>query len=302
MGLGVAGDDRTRREARGRRHRPPGGSGGRPLRPSILERGRRAEFQEAGRDGGREIGRGESPRPVCCRSCPTRGPMQRYGRRLGERRLDGGQPAQATERDRHLRRPPHTPRGRPRRPGKWSRSTEPLGKPLRGRSGGRVPGHGSGAVADPRQGVPRIEARTDRRSEAGDIRVPWRRCIRVPERRPDRADAGDTRGQLAIGRGLGQGPRCGLRRGPTGPGRHCVTTRCEAAPENQGSGISGAPCGTPLRVRLVDRAEMGVAKGFPSAPGARDRIARDLAAEVRELLSSGAEIADPRGNQTRQSG
>ncbi len=69
----------------------------------------------------------------------------------------------------------------------------------------------------------------------------------------------------------------------------------EAATEHQGSGISGAPNGTPLRVRLVNPAEMGVAKGLPAVAAARDRVARDLADDVRELLSSGAEIADPRG-------
>jgi exodeoxyribonuclease V beta subunit len=69
----------------------------------------------------------------------------------------------------------------------------------------------------------------------------------------------------------------------------------EAAPEHEGAGIAGAPCAAPLRVRLLDRDEMGVGKGFPGAAAARDRIARDLADDVRDLLSSGAEIADQRG-------
>jgi exodeoxyribonuclease V beta subunit len=69
----------------------------------------------------------------------------------------------------------------------------------------------------------------------------------------------------------------------------------EAAPEHKGSGMFGAPHGVPLRVRLVTPDEMGVAKGLPGVAAARDRIARDLADDVRELLSSGAEVADQRG-------
>jgi exodeoxyribonuclease V beta subunit len=70
----------------------------------------------------------------------------------------------------------------------------------------------------------------------------------------------------------------------------------EAATENAGSGLSGAPCDAPLRVRLIDRAQLVEGgKGLPGVQAARLRIARDLADDVRELLWSGAQIVDQRG-------
>ena len=66
-----------------------------------------------------------------------------------------------------------------------------------------------------------------------------------------------------------------------------------AAPANQRPRLSGAPDSSPLRIRVVDRNAPTVGttnQGYASAPGARDHIATDLAADVVALLHSSAQI------------
>ena len=66
-----------------------------------------------------------------------------------------------------------------------------------------------------------------------------------------------------------------------------------AADANRAPRLSGAPVAAPLRVRVVHRDQPGVtrtARGFPSNASAREQIAEDVAADLVELLSSGAQI------------
>ena len=66
-----------------------------------------------------------------------------------------------------------------------------------------------------------------------------------------------------------------------------------AADANQASRLAGAPVAEPLRVRIVDRRDGLVAltpKGYANTNGARDVVARDLAADLAALLTSGAEV------------
>jgi exodeoxyribonuclease V beta subunit len=66
-----------------------------------------------------------------------------------------------------------------------------------------------------------------------------------------------------------------------------------ATPAHQAPRLTGAPSGAALRVRVVHRGEPAIDltyNGFASTGSARAHIARDLAADVVRLLSSGAEI------------
>jgi len=73
-----------------------------------------------------------------------------------------------------------------------------------------------------------------------------------------------------------------------------VYRRVRAAPGNALAGLSGAPAGAAVRVRVVHRDEPGVTRtkggGFASAPSVREHIARDLAADLVALLSSPAQV------------
>ncbi|MGI8594934.1 MAG: UvrD-helicase domain-containing protein, partial [Solirubrobacteraceae bacterium] len=72
-----------------------------------------------------------------------------------------------------------------------------------------------------------------------------------------------------------------------------VYRRVRAAPANQALRLSGAPRQAPLRIRVVQRDEPSVTltrTGYASNGSAREHIAKDLAADLVELLSSGAEI------------
>jgi len=72
-----------------------------------------------------------------------------------------------------------------------------------------------------------------------------------------------------------------------------VYRQVRAAPANRLSGLSGAPAGAALRVRVVHRDEPSISRtpsGFASAPSARDHIAQDLAADLVTLLSSTAQV------------
>ncbi len=72
-----------------------------------------------------------------------------------------------------------------------------------------------------------------------------------------------------------------------------VYRRVRAADANQTPRLSGAPVAAPLRVRVVHREEPTVGRtprGFARLAPARDHIAKDLAADLAALLSSGAEI------------
>ncbi|HEY3019705.1 MAG TPA: UvrD-helicase domain-containing protein [Solirubrobacteraceae bacterium] len=66
-----------------------------------------------------------------------------------------------------------------------------------------------------------------------------------------------------------------------------------AAPANQTPRLLGAPVSEPLRVRLVHRDEPTIKLtpgGCAGKPSAQEHIAKDLAADLAALLSSGAEI------------
>jgi exodeoxyribonuclease V beta subunit len=66
-----------------------------------------------------------------------------------------------------------------------------------------------------------------------------------------------------------------------------------AAPANQAPRLLGAPVSTPLRLRVVHRDDPTIVKtrhGFASNDSARRHIAKDLAADLVALLSSGATI------------
>jgi exodeoxyribonuclease V beta subunit len=66
-----------------------------------------------------------------------------------------------------------------------------------------------------------------------------------------------------------------------------------AADANRAPRLSGAPVDTPLRLRVVRRDEPGIKQtrgGFASNSSTREHIARDLAADLAALLSSGAQL------------
>jgi exodeoxyribonuclease V beta subunit len=68
-----------------------------------------------------------------------------------------------------------------------------------------------------------------------------------------------------------------------------------AAPPNRAARLVDAPVAQPLRVRIVHRGDHLVAttqRGEPKAGAARDFIGQDLAAQVVDLLSSGAKVAE----------
>ncbi len=72
----------------------------------------------------------------------------------------------------------------------------------------------------------------------------------------------------------------------------------KAAPAVAGRRLSGAPDDAPLRVRIVRR-QAGLVTltttGFAQVDSTREHVARDLAADVVRLLSSGAEIVENDG-------
>ncbi len=81
-----------------------------------------------------------------------------------------------------------------------------------------------------------------------------------------------------------------------------VYRRVRAAPANQTPGLSGAPVGAAVRVRVVHRDEPSITPtrgGYAGTPSVRDHIAQDLAADLVGLLSSGAVGGDPRGRPRR---
>jgi exodeoxyribonuclease V beta subunit len=72
-----------------------------------------------------------------------------------------------------------------------------------------------------------------------------------------------------------------------------VYREVRAVPANRTARLSGAPSGASLRIRMVRRDEPTIEptwNGFVGAQSARAHIARDLAADVVSLLSSGARI------------
>jgi exodeoxyribonuclease V beta subunit len=70
-----------------------------------------------------------------------------------------------------------------------------------------------------------------------------------------------------------------------------VYRKVRAADANQTPRLTKAPVAAPLRVRVVDRHQVGrTPQGFARVAPARDHIAKDLAADLSALLSSPAEI------------
>jgi exodeoxyribonuclease V beta subunit len=69
--------------------------------------------------------------------------------------------------------------------------------------------------------------------------------------------------------------------------------KVSAAPCHRAPRLHGAPSAAALRIRVVDRTAPAIeltGSGFASRPSAREHVARDLAADVVELLSAGARI------------
>ena len=72
-----------------------------------------------------------------------------------------------------------------------------------------------------------------------------------------------------------------------------VYRQVRAAPANQLPGLSGAPKGAAVRVRVVHRDDPSITRtraGYASAASVRAHIARDLAADLVALLSSSAQV------------
>ncbi len=72
-----------------------------------------------------------------------------------------------------------------------------------------------------------------------------------------------------------------------------VYRRVRAAPASRTPRLLGAPVGAALRVRVALRDGQGIertAYGYAKAPAARRHVARDLAADIVALLSSGAQL------------
>ncbi|HET6505632.1 MAG TPA: UvrD-helicase domain-containing protein [Baekduia sp.] len=68
-----------------------------------------------------------------------------------------------------------------------------------------------------------------------------------------------------------------------------------AAPEHEATRLDGAPVPTPLRIRVVARHDPDVRRtptGWSSAVGAREHVARDVAADVARLLAARARVGD----------
>ena len=83
--------------------------------------------------------------------------------------------------------------------------------------------------------------------------------------------------------------------------RGIVYRQVRADPAHRTSRLIGAPSDAALRVRVVRRDQPSITQtnyGYASAPSAREHIARDLAADVVELLSSGAQIEHRRSTGT----
>ena len=133
----------------------------------------------------------------------------------------------------------------------------------------------------------------DRRPEAGDLRVPRRRRLRLPRRRPR---APRARATLQINRRSDQtlidaldALFAGARLGH--PEIAYRTVRATAA--HQRPRLHRAPCEAALRIRVVDRSQPSVslsAAGYASTPSTREHVAKDLAADIVSLLDSPAEI------------
>jgi exodeoxyribonuclease V beta subunit len=78
--------------------------------------------------------------------------------------------------------------------------------------------------------------------------------------------------------------------------RDIVVTEVDAAHDEPS--LLGAPASSPVRIRRVPRSEFGVANDKHIQVGeARSFVARDVAADVVRLLSSGAEIVERRGEK-----
>ena len=135
-----------------------------------------------------------------------------------------------------------------------------------------------------------VDARPDRRPEAGDLRVPRRRRLRL-----HRGGAQTAGSEATLTDELAQRP------GPAST----PTTRCSAgrssgtrgsstgtsAPRTRRPRLHGAPDPAPLRIRVVPRDTVGLtAKGYALLEPARQHVACDVAADIVALLRSGATI------------
>jgi exodeoxyribonuclease V beta subunit len=75
----------------------------------------------------------------------------------------------------------------------------------------------------------------------------------------------------------------------------------DVAAARSGRRIVGAPADAPLRIRQVHREPLGVAPDAPIFIGpAREHVARDVAADIAALLSSGATVVDDDGSDSRR--
>ncbi len=144
----------------------------------------------------------------------------------------------------------------------------------------------------------RRDAGAHRRPEAGDLRVPRRRRLRLPRRgarrparaRRSRSTGAATRACIDAYDALFGGARLGPRgdRLPHGPRCTPRTARrgCRGARTRRRCGSAGSTA--------TSRRSSGRAAAAPRTRAAREHIAKDLAADLVELLSSRGADRDPR--------
>ena len=149
----------------------------------------------------------------------------------------------------------------------------------------------------------RGDARPDRRPEAGDLRVPRRRRARVPAGPRRGAVRMDARRQLAQRPGAARGLRRALRRRPARLTPASPTGRSGRPTPITNNGSSACQVDEPLRVRML-HADDGLVpltdkRRQPKSPDAKAFIARDLAAEVVQLLADAPELITPEPGRRR---
>ena len=156
--------------------------------------------------------------------------------------------------------------------------------------GRRVPGHRPGAVAGHRPRVQRARhGGPDRRPEAGDLRVPRRRHRHLPARRRETAATQQTlatnwRSDAAL-------RRRGCRWCCAAPQLGDPRSWCDdVEAHHRGHRLAGAPHNDPFRLRVVQRPTFGPQRYSEPrrSTSCASTSARDLAADIRALLASGA--------------
>ena len=204
------------------------------------------------------------------------GEHRRHAGAPGAARARRARGAQAAQRGDDLRRPADAAQGDAR--GRLGRGGGAAAAgALRRRAGRRVPGHRPGAVGHPAARVRRRrgDARADRRPEAGDLRVPRGRRVRVPGRCAGGGRARDARRQLAQRPGADRRLRRAVR-------QRAARARGDRVPARAGGGAEP---------RAGARARAGDGAAAAAAGVARGR--RDDAARLRARARGRASTSPP---------